>query len=72
LFEAAHRDLGDLSQQFERGEFQPLHQWLTTKIHRPGRQYPALKLVERVTGEPLSHRPLMRHLQHKLGALYGI
>ncbi|MFN7805297.1 MAG: carboxypeptidase M32 [Planctomycetaceae bacterium] len=72
LFEAAHRDLGDLSSQFARGEFQPLHQWLTTKVHREGRRYPALKLVERVTGEPLSHRPLIRHLQHKLGTLYGI
>ena len=30
------------------------------------------ELVERVTGSPLSHDALLRHLRGKLGSLYGV
>lgn len=72
LFEAAGRDLGDLHSQFARGEFAPLKSWLNEKIHRLGRQFRAKDLVKRVTGETLSHRPLMKHLKEKFGTLYGL
>ncbi len=72
FFEAAQRDLGDLNAQFAAGEFQPLKSWLNEKIHRHGRRYHALDLVQRVTGEPLSPAPLMRHLKAKYAALYGV
>ena len=72
FFEQAEADLGDLDSQFARGEFLPLLDWLRTHIHTPGRCYSAGELVERVTGQPLSHAPLMRHLRGKLGRLYGI
>ena len=37
-----------------------------------GRCYTAAELVERVTGKPLSHEPLLAHLRGKFGPLYGI
>ena len=70
FFEIADQELGGLHQQFERGEFVLLREWLRDKIHRHGQRYKAGELVERVTGKPLSHEPLMRHLRGKLGRLY--
>lgn len=72
FFEAAQRDLGDLSTQFARGEFRPLLDWLRKNIHSRGKQFRASQLVQRVTGQPLSHRALLAHLHDKCDALYGL
>ncbi len=72
FFEQADRDLGGLQQQFARGEFKPLREWLREKIHLHGSCYTAPELVQQVTGRPLSHEPLMRHLYGKFGPLYGV
>jgi carboxypeptidase Taq len=72
LFEQAGRDLGDLHGMFRRGEFLPLRDWLRTYIHSQGRRYPAAELGRRVTGEPLSHAALLRHLRGKFTPLYGL
>ena len=72
FFEAAQRDLGDLSAQFARGEFRPLLNWLRKNIHSRGKQLRASQLVQRVTGQPLSHRALLTHLHNKCDALYGL
>jgi carboxypeptidase Taq len=72
LFDQADRDLGGLAAQFARGEFGPLLDWLRSKVHQIGRCYTATELVERVTGQPLSHEPLLTHLRGKFGSLYEI
>jgi len=72
FFEQADRDLGGLTAQFARGEFDPLKSWLNEMIHHRGQCYSAAELVKLVTGAPLSHAPLMRHLRGKLGPLYGL
>jgi carboxypeptidase Taq len=72
FFEAADKDLGGLTQQFSRGEFHPLKDWLNKNIHHRGQCYTATELVQLVTGKPLSHEPLMRHLRSKLEPLYGL
>ena len=72
FFEQADRDLGGLAKQFADGQFTPLRDWLREKIHRAGQCYTAAELVERVTGKPLSHDPLMRHLRNKFGSLYRL
>jgi carboxypeptidase Taq len=72
FFEQAQRDLGDLHEMFGRGEFLPLREWLRTNIHAHGRRYPAAELGRRITGEPLSHAALMRHLKGKFGPLYDL
>jgi carboxypeptidase Taq len=70
FFAAADRELGNLAAQFRRGEFEPLRHWLLEKIHVHGRRYTAGELVERVTGEALSHDHLIKHLRAKFGQLY--
>lgn len=72
FFEQADRACGGLHAQFARGEFAPLRQWLVKQIHSHGRRYTAAQLVERITGAPLSHDALMRHLRGKFEPLYGL
>lgn len=71
FFEQARRDLGDLDTMFSRGEFTPLRDWLREKIHQHGKRYPAREMVQRVTGEPLSAKPLLDHLNRKARELYN-
>ncbi len=72
FFSAARRDLGDLDDQFSRGQFKPLKNWLNEKIHCHGKRFRAKRLVEVVTGESLSHQPLIAHLRTKYSELYGL
>ena len=71
FYEQADKDLGGLDRQFERGEFQHLGKWLKAKIHTHGQRYTASELVERITGRPLSHEPLLKHLRAKYDLLYN-
>lgn len=70
FFDRAEADLGDLDAQFASGEFAPLLGWLRKHIHSVGQRISAAELVERVTGKPLSHEPLIRRLRDKFGPLY--
>lgn len=72
FFAAARQELGDLHQQFAKGEFEPLRQWLNENIHRRGQQYRAGELVQVVTGQPLSHQPFVDYLHGKFDELYGL
>jgi carboxypeptidase Taq len=72
FFQQADRDLGGLAAAFARGEFASLREWLRDKIHRHGQCYSAAELATRVTGQALSHQPLMAYLRAKLGPLYGL
>ena len=70
LWEKAAADLGDLDEQFQRGEFGPLREWLGEHVHRHGRAFAPQELLERVTGSPIDAAPYLRYLERKLGELY--
>ncbi len=70
FFEAANRRLGDLNTQFTAGQFESLLGWLREQIHHRGQRLPAGRLVETVTGHPLSDEPLIRHLSERFLPLY--
>jgi carboxypeptidase Taq len=72
FFAAADAELGGLGPQFAAGEFGALRHWLGEKIHAVGQRFTAAELIERVSGKPLSHRPLIEHLRSKLAPLYGL
>ena len=71
FFDAAESELGDLSQLFIKGEFNVLKEWLNKNVHQHGARYRSNLLGESVTGQGLSHQPLIRHLSDKLSAIYG-
>ncbi len=72
LFAQATKDLGAQAEPFARGEFAPLKAWLQEKVHSVGQRYTAAELIERVTGKPLGHGPLIEYLRGKLAPLYGL
>jgi carboxypeptidase Taq len=70
FFAQAMKDVGPFDGQFERGEFESLFNWLREKIHHRGQCYTAAELVEDVTGDSLSHRPLIAYLTEKYRTFY--
>jgi carboxypeptidase Taq len=72
FMEQARQDLADLDADFRRGEFGRLKSWLNEKIHRQGQRYRAPELCKRITGRPLSHKPLMTYLRNKYTPLYDL
>lgn len=72
FFAQARDDIGDLDSQFAKGDYSHLLGWLRKNIHSHGQRYRAEDLVKMVTGQPLSHKPLMDYLNAKFGELYGI
>ncbi len=72
MWETINEQIPDLDEQTSRGEFTQLLSWLRTNVHTHGRRYTAPKLCERITGRPLSHKPLVAYLDAKLREIYGL
>jgi carboxypeptidase Taq len=71
LWERMQADLGDLDEQFERGEFGQLRAWLAEHVHRHGRAFTPQELLQRVTGSGIDAAPYLGYLERKLGELFG-
>jgi carboxypeptidase Taq len=61
-----------LEEDFARGDFTWLLTWLREQVHTQGRRFDALELAQRVTGETLSPKALVRYLRERYGGLYGV
>jgi carboxypeptidase Taq len=72
LFAKAEAELGNLEQQFAKGEFSELVSWLGRKVYREGSRYPSARLIETITGSPPNQRPLIEALRAKYSALYRL
>ncbi|HHE46265.1 MAG TPA: carboxypeptidase M32 [Bacteroidetes bacterium] len=72
LYEKAAEEIGDLDAMFRAGEFTPLREWLTDKVHSQGKRYRSDKLIEVITGKPLDASSLVRYLRSKFGELYNL
>ncbi|MFH1701502.1 MAG: carboxypeptidase M32 [Candidatus Zixiibacteriota bacterium] len=72
FFAQAKKDISDLEQRFERGDFLTLREWLRENIHIHGKKYRAQDLCKNLTGEGLSHKPLVKYLNKKFGEIYGL
>ena len=72
---AIRRDLcgaESVADDFRRGDFTRLKDWLIQHIHRHGQRYRAGELCRLATGEGLSARPFVAHLNEKYAPLYGV
>jgi carboxypeptidase Taq len=65
IWERARTDLGDVEEQFARGEFAPLREWLREHIYRHGSKYPPRELLRQVTGSDLDPEPYLEYLRTK-------
>ncbi len=72
FFAKATEDIDDLSGKIATGDLATLREWLRENIHKHGRRYRARVLGEKVTGQTLSHKPLMDYMNKKYGEIYGI
>ena len=65
IWRCAEAELGELDEQFARGEFGPLREWLHEHVYRHGRMYPPRELLRRVTGSDLDPAPYLEYLRAK-------
>ena len=66
------KDLPGIKDDFAAGRFERLMTWLSENIHRKGFTHYPNDLCRKLTGEPLSHKPLLDYLYEKYGEVYGI
>ena len=72
MWEKINADIPDLDGRMTKGDYTALLDWLRANVHSLGRLHTAPKLCEHITGAPLSHEPLVRHLETKLRAIYNL
>jgi carboxypeptidase Taq len=72
LDHALRRDVDDVDAKIREGNFGPLRDWMTERVHRHGRRYPTDELIERATGEPLTADYFIDYATEKFTALYGL
>ncbi len=65
IWEVARAALGELEEQFSRGEFGPLREWLSEQIYRHGGRYTPPELLRRVTGSGIDPEPYLKYLHAK-------
>ncbi|MBA2742546.1 MAG: carboxypeptidase M32 [Actinobacteria bacterium] len=69
IWEKAREAHPDLEEQFERGEFAELHEWLRSNLYVHGSKFTPAETIERVVGGPIDSQPYLRYLRDKLGTL---
>jgi carboxypeptidase Taq len=72
IWEKARSALPDLYQQFERGQFAPLREWLRDNLHRHGRKFTPAETLQRIVGGPIDVAPYVKYLQTKLRDIYQL
>lgn len=72
FYEQAATALGDLDNQIQKGDFDPLRSWLRTHIHQYGRAKSATMLVHDITGSGLTTAPWIQYIKKKYGEIYEL
>ena len=65
IWDAARRDVPDLDERIERGEFGALRDWLGEHVHALGRKFPPQETLRRATGSTISAGPYLAYLREK-------
>ena len=65
LFDAAERAVGPLEDSFAAGDFTALRAWLGEHVHRHGKRYTAVAMIERATGSPPDTSALVASLSNR-------
>jgi carboxypeptidase Taq len=70
LWYRALQERPTLEEDFSRGDFSWLLNWLRENVHAHGRRYELPELVQRATGQELSPQSLITYLKERYGRLY--
>jgi len=73
IWEKVLEAIPDLYEQFERGQFLPLREWLRENLHRYGRKFTPKETLQKVTGKAeIDVEPYLRYLKTKFSEIYGL
>ena len=73
LFHYCSKDIPDIDQKIESGDFEPIKEWLKTKVHQHGRRYESLdSMLEDQLGETLNPKYFIDYLTTKYSDLYKL
>ena len=72
IWEKALAAMPDLYDQFERGEFHALREWLRDNLHRHGRKFTPAETLQRLVGGPIDVGPYVKYLTNKLTDIYAL
>lgn len=70
VMNSARADL-DIDDLVQNGEFGPIREWMTDRIHQHGQRYKSQELVRRATGEEITADYFLEYLDEKYRALYS-
>lgn len=63
--DAMQRDIPEIEDLIERGDFKPLAAWLQEKVHRHGKRLSPAALIEQATGKPPSSEAFVEYVRRK-------
>ncbi|MCD6013611.1 MAG: carboxypeptidase [Flavipsychrobacter sp.] len=72
FFGQVQKDIPGLHEKIQKGELQPILQWLRNKVHQYGRRYTSEELCERITGTKLDPQFFIQYASKKYSQIYGI
>ena len=72
LYEAIEKDVNDLDEKIESGEFEEVREWLRENIHQHGKFYRTEELVEKATGKKTGAENFLAYIRDKYSYLYDL
>jgi carboxypeptidase Taq len=72
IWEALRRDLTDVDDQIEAGDFAPMREWLRERLHQHGRKFTPQETLERCAGSRIDPEPYLGYLRTKVADVYGV
>ncbi|MBI3590633.1 MAG: carboxypeptidase M32 [Candidatus Melainabacteria bacterium] len=72
FYNTAKKEIPGLEEEFKKGNFIPLKEWLKDKIHKYGRMETANEIAKRVTGESLNPDHFLNYIREKYRKIYNV
>lgn len=72
FYNTMKKEIPDMSEQVEKGEFSAIKAWLGEHIHKHGSVYKPSELIKMATGEELSAKYFLEYLNKKYEEVYNI
>jgi carboxypeptidase Taq len=72
LWESMLKDIPDVEDQIQRGDFKALTAWMREKVHQHGAKFKPQELVQRITGSKIDQEPYLRYLTRKYSDIYQL
>ena len=72
LFETAVTQSPTIIDELGQGQTTSLVAWMRENIHQHGKKFTPRELIQRATGQPLSHEPFMRYVTQKFSEIYDL